>query len=153
MNEISMGPVDVAPDVVDVLPPVARDPGVLTQRVYLVRHGETDWSISGRHTGITDIPLTENGRWTAKRLAPALAAQRFSLVLTSPLLRARTTCELAGLGALAASERDLLEWHYGEYEGLTPAQIRSRAPEWMLFRDVAVPARKVPSRLAHEWIG
>ena len=105
------------------------------QQVYLARHGETEWSLSGQHTGITDIPLTENGRNLAKRLAPVLATERFALVLTSPLERARKTCELAGLGAHAAIDRDLMEWNYGEYEGLTPKQIDAQAPGWMLFRD------------------
>jgi probable phosphoglycerate mutase len=85
------------------------------QQVYLARHGETEWSLSGQHTGITDIPLTENGRNLAKRLAPVLATERFALVLTSPLERARKTCELAGLGAHAEIDRDLMEWNYGEY--------------------------------------
>jgi probable phosphoglycerate mutase len=105
------------------------------QQVYLARHGETEWSLSGQHTGITDIPLTENGRNLAKRLAPVLATERFALVLTSPLERARKTCELAGLGAHAEIDRDLMEWNYGEYEGLTPKQIDAQAPGWMLFSD------------------
>jgi broad specificity phosphatase PhoE len=105
------------------------------QRVYLLRHGETEWSLSGQHTGVTDIPLTENGRAVARRLRPILAEPSFTLVLTSPLHRARETCELAGLGARAALEPDLKEWDYGEYEGLTPEQIQARAPDWMLFRD------------------
>ena len=114
-------------------PSLARGSGTLTQRVYLVRHGETEWSLNGQHTGTTDIPLTENGRRTARLLARVLVEQRFSLVLASPLRRARTTCELAGLGEYAESDQDLMEWQYGEYEGLTPAQIESRAPGWMLF--------------------
>ncbi|HEY7554811.1 MAG TPA: histidine phosphatase family protein [Candidatus Binatia bacterium] len=105
------------------------------QQVYLARHGETEWSLSGQHTGITDIPLTENGRNLAKRLAPVLATERFALVLTSPLERARKTCELAGLGAHAEIDRDLMEWNYGECEGLTPKQIDAQAPGWMLFSD------------------
>jgi probable phosphoglycerate mutase len=105
------------------------------QQVYLIRHGETAWSLSGQHTGITDIPLTENGRKVARLLQPVLAKQHFALVLTSPLERARNTCELAGLGEGAEIDRDLMEWNYGEYEGLTPKQIHARAPGWMLFRD------------------
>lgn len=105
------------------------------QQVYLVRHGETAWSLSGQHTGITDIPLTENGRKVAKQLAPVLATETFVLVLTSPLQRARKTCELAGLGEHAEIDRDLMEWNYGEYEGLTPKQIRAKAPRWILFSD------------------
>jgi probable phosphoglycerate mutase len=105
------------------------------QRVYLIRHGETEWSISRRHTGTTDIPLTPNGRAAAKLLAPVLAEQQFAVVLVSPLRRARQTCELAALDARATIETDLCEWNYGQYEGLTPAQIRATAPDWLIFRD------------------
>jgi probable phosphoglycerate mutase len=105
------------------------------QQVYLVRHGETEWSLSGQHTGITDIPLTENGRRVARLLEPVLAKETFALVLTSPLERARKTCELAGLGESAEIDRDLMEWNYGAYEGLTPKQIHAMAPGWMLFSD------------------
>ena len=103
--------------------------------VVVVRHGATEWSRSGQHTGVTDLPLTEHGRDVALRLRPALESVRFSLVLTSPLRRARDTAELAGLGARAVVDRDLVEWNYGEYEGLTPAQIFERRPGWMIFRD------------------
>ena len=103
------------------------------QQVYLIRHGETEWSLSGQHTGITDIPLTENGRRVAKMLKPVLAKETFALVLTSPLERARKTCELAGLGERAQIDRDLMEWNYGEYEGLTPNQVHTKTPGWMLF--------------------
>ena len=105
------------------------------QEVYVVRHGETEWSLSGQHTGVTDIPLTENGRTVARRLGSVLAEQSFALVLTSPLGRARETCELAGLGNRAVLEPDLKEWDYGEYEGLTSAQILETRPGWMVFRD------------------
>lgn len=105
------------------------------QHVYLVRHGETEWSLNGRHTGITDIPLTEHGRQVARSLRPILAKERFALVLTSPLERARETCRLAGLGDAAKLEPDLVEWHYGRYEGLTLSQIHATAPGWLLFRD------------------
>lgn len=118
-----------------------------SQQVYLARHGETEWSLSGQHTGITDIPITENGRNLAKRLAPVLATERFALVLTSPLERARKTCELAGLGEHAEIDRDLMEWNYGEYEGLTPKQIDARAPGWMLFRD-GCPGGETPEEAA-----
>ncbi len=106
-----------------------------TQEVYLVRHGETEWTLTGQHTGITDIPLTENGRKVAKLLEPVLAKEEFALVLTSPLHRARETCELAGLGELAEIDHNLMEWNYGEYEGLTPGDIHTKRPEWMIFRD------------------
>jgi broad specificity phosphatase PhoE len=105
------------------------------QQVYLIRHGETEWSLSGQHTGSTDIPLTENGRKVAKLLEPVLAKESFALVLTSPLQRARKTCELAGLGECAEIDDDLMEWNYGAYEGLTPKQIHAQAPGWMLFSD------------------
>jgi len=106
-----------------------------TQEVYLVRHGETAWSLSGQHTGVTDLELTENGEKAARRLEPVLAGARFALVLTSPLRRATRTCELAGLGEPAEIDRNLLEWNYGEYEGLTPNEIHAKAPEWNIFRD------------------
>ena len=105
------------------------------QRVFLLRHGETAWSLSRQHTGRTDIPLTENGLTVAKRLAPVLAGQNFDLVLVSPLQRARQTCQLAGLEAQATVDEDLFEWNYGQYEGRTPQQIRADAPEWLIFRD------------------
>jgi probable phosphoglycerate mutase len=106
-----------------------------TQQVYLIRHGETEWSLSGQHTGTTDIPLTENGRRVARLLKPVLAKDAFARVLTSPLQRARETCELAGLGEGAEIERDLMEWNYGEYEGLTSQQIQATRPGWLVFTD------------------
>jgi broad specificity phosphatase PhoE len=106
-----------------------------SQEVYLIRHGETEWSLSGQHTGITDIPLTENGRKVARLLEPVLRKQTFALVLTSPLGRARETCELAGLGERAEIDRNLMEWNYGEYEGLTPRQIHAQRPGWVIFPD------------------
>lgn len=106
-----------------------------SREVFLVRHGETEWSVSGQHTGTTDIPLTENGRRAAKQLSSVLAKTLFAHVLTSPLQRARQTCELAGLAERAQVDRDLLEWNYGDYEGLTPAEIHRRAPGWLIFND------------------
>ena len=103
--------------------------------VLLVRHSETEWSAGGRHTGRTDVPLTEEGRARARDLAPALSGRAYALVLTSPLSRARETCELAGLGATAQVCEALLEWDYGDYEGLTTPQIRAARPDWSLWRD------------------
>jgi broad specificity phosphatase PhoE len=105
-------------------------------QVFLVRHGETEWSLNGRHTGSTDIPLTEHGREVARLLRPILAKESFALALTSPLQRARETCRLAGFEN-AHIEPDLMEWNYGRYEGLTTAEIHATAPGWLLFRDGA----------------
>jgi probable phosphoglycerate mutase len=116
------------------------------QEVFLVRHGETEWSVTGRHTGVSDIPLTENGRRVARRWQPFAAARTLDLVLTSPLQRAHETCELAGLGGRAETDPDLMEWDYGEYEGLTPKEIRARQPEWMVFRD-GCPGGESPEQI------
>jgi hypothetical protein len=118
----------------------------MKQNVYLVRHGETEWSLSGQHTGVTDIPLTANGRALAARLRPVLANQSFALVLVSPLQRARETCQLAGLGDQAVIDADLREWNYGEYEGLTPQQIRAHRPGWNIFRD-GCPGGETPAQI------
>jgi broad specificity phosphatase PhoE len=101
----------------------------------LVRHAETEWSLSGRHTGVTDLPLNEQGRSRARALAAELSGRSFTLVLTSPSRRARETCELAGLGEQASVREDLHEWDYGDYEGLTRAQILALAPGWDMWRD------------------
>ena len=114
--------------------------------VFAIRHGETAWSISGQHTGTTDIPLTDNGRRLAQRMRPALADNEFALVLCSPMQRARDTCELAGLGDKAVIDPDLMEWNYGEYEGLTPKQIQEMAPGWLLFRD-GCPGGETPEQV------
>jgi len=110
-------------------------PGRGAGEVMLVRHAETEWSLDGRHTGRTDIPLTERGRAAALALGPRLRAMSFDLVLVSPSRRARETCELCGLGTHAVVREELLEWDYGDYEGLTTAQIHQRRPDWNLWRD------------------
>ncbi len=125
--------------------------------LYLARHGETVWSVSGQHTGLTDLPLTERGERNARNLAERLKGLTFTTVLTSPLQRAVRTCELAGFGAQAKVDRCLLEWDYGEYEGRQTADIRRERPDWQLFRDgcpggetpnqVGVRADRVVSRL------
>src|SRR5258708_26362127 len=97
--------------------------------VHLARHGETAWSISGRHTGRTDLPLTERGERNARRLGERLKGLTFAKVLTSPLQRAARTCELAGFGSVAQVEPDLLEWDYGDYEGRRSDEIRAEHPE------------------------
>jgi len=104
-------------------------------QLWLVRHGQTEWSASGRHTGRTDLPLDENGREQARELAGRLAALPVALVLTSPLQRARETCALAGLGDGAVVDDDLQEWDYGDYDGLTTDEIRAARPDWTLWRD------------------
>jgi broad specificity phosphatase PhoE len=114
--------------------------------VFAIRHGETAWSLSGQHTGSTDIPLTENGRRLAERLRPVLAKERFALVLVSPMQRARETCELAGFSDRAVIDRDLIEWDYGKYEGLTPQQINKVAPDWLIFRD-GCPGGETPGQV------
>ena len=103
--------------------------------VYLARHGETAWSLSGQHTGLTDLPLTERGERNARSLGVRLKGLRFDSILTSPLQRATRTCELAGFGTEAEVDRDLLEWNYGQYEGRRSADILKERPDWQLFRD------------------
>ena len=102
---------------------------------YLARHGETAWTVSGQHTGVTDLPLTENGERNARQLAERLKGVTFAKVLTSPLQRAMRTCELAGFKDVAQVDRDLMEWNYGDYEGRTSADIHAARPDWQLFRD------------------
>ena len=114
--------------------------------IVVVRHGETEWSLSGRHTGRTDVPLTDRGRERAKALAGRLATRQFALVLCSPLLRARQTCELAGFGEAMELCEDLHEWDYGDYEGLTTPEIRERDPGWVLWRD-GCPGGETPAQV------
>src|SRR5262245_9809914 len=104
--------------------------------VYLARHGETAWTISHQHTGSTDLPLTAEGEAEAVRLGERLGRSKFAAVLTSPLRRAVRTGELAGFGATAKVEPDLVEWDYGAYEGRTSAEIQAERPDWELCRDV-----------------
>ena len=104
------------------------------RELWLIRHGETEWSRSGQHTGRTDIPLTVQGERQAALLGRRLAGRKFALVLTSPLGRARATCRLAGYGGVARDEPDLMEWDYGAYEGRTTAQIREQVPGWIIWK-------------------
>jgi probable phosphoglycerate mutase len=117
-------------------------------QIYFIRHGETAWSLSGQHTGRTDLPLTPHGEAMARELALALHGITFSLVLTSPRLRARTTCDLAGLGGLgdncAQTEASLAEWDYGDYEGLRTAEIQARRPGWDVWED-GCPGGETPA--------
>jgi broad specificity phosphatase PhoE len=103
--------------------------------IYLARHGETAWTLTGQHTGLTDLVLTERGERNAHALKERLSGLKFGKVFTSPLQRAARTCELAGFGAVAEVDRDLLEWNYGQYEGRRTAEIHAERPDWQLFRD------------------
>ena len=114
--------------------------------VYLARHGDTAWSLSGQHTGLTDLPLLPVGERNARRLGERLRGLTFAKVFTSPLHRAARTCELAGFGAVAETEPDLVEWDYGDYEGRTSAEIRAAQPDWWLFRD-GCPGGESPSQV------
>ncbi|MDX3002884.1 histidine phosphatase family protein [Kribbella solani] len=115
-------------------------------RLFLVRHGETEWSRSGRHTSVTDLPLTAEGERVAKSLRPRLAGESFDLVLTSPRQRARRTAELAGFPD-AEVDDDLVEWNYGAYEGITTAEIRRTVPGWTIWDD-PVPNGETPAQLS-----
>ena len=103
--------------------------------VYLARHGETAWTLSGQYTGLTDLALTERGERNARRLAERLRGLTFAKVFSSPLQRARRTCELAGFGAVAEIDKDLVEWNYGDCEGRLSADVHREHPDWELFRD------------------
>jgi len=115
--------------------------------IYLARHGETAWSLTGQHTGLTDLPLTEHGECTARRLGERLRELTVARVFTSPLQRARRTCELAGFGGVAEVDRDLVEWDYGQYEGRRTAEIQAERPDWQLFRD-GCPEGESPDQVA-----
>ena len=116
-------------------------------RIYLVRHGQTAWSLSAQHTGRTDIPLTEQGEQDARRLGERLRAVKFSRVFTSPLQRARRTSELAGFGEIAEIQSDAVEWDYGDFEGQRPSEIRKLRPDWNVFRD-GCPRGESPTQIS-----
>ena len=117
------------------------------REIYFIRHGETLWSLSGRHTGCTEIPLTPHGEQQARELGERLRTLAFSHVLTSPRQRARQTCDLAGLVPPAEIDQDLSEWDYGDYEGLTTAQIRTQRPQWNVYRD-GCPGGETPAQIS-----
>ncbi len=119
----------------------------MLEKIFIVRHGQTEWSANGRHTSRTDLPLTDEGVQQATGLAAQLRGDRFSLVLCSPLRRARETCELVGFGQVAEICEDLREWDYGDYEGLTTPEIRERNPDWNLWRD-GCPGGETPEQVA-----
>jgi broad specificity phosphatase PhoE len=115
--------------------------------IYVARHGETAWSLTGQHTGLTDLPLTKHGEQNARGLATRLEGLAFARVFTSPLQRAVRTCELAGFRSVASIDPDLVEWDYGEYEGLRSADILKIRPDWNLFQDGA-PGGESPAQVA-----
>jgi probable phosphoglycerate mutase len=114
--------------------------------VYLARHGETAWSLTGQHTGTTNLPLTECGEFNAQRLGVRLGGLKFDKVFTSPLERARRTCELSGFGAIAETDPELVEWNYGQYEGRRTKEIHAERPGWLLFRD-GCPGGESPAEI------
>jgi broad specificity phosphatase PhoE len=114
--------------------------------IYIARHGETAWTVTGQHTGLTDLPLTPQGERNAQALAGRLDGITFKKAFTSPLQRARRTCELAGFASLAEVDGDLVEWNYGEYEGRRTAEIRAERPDWQLFRD-GCPGGESPAQV------
>ena len=114
--------------------------------IYLARHGETAWTLTGQHTGLTDLPLTKQGERNALALGERLRGLRFARVFTSPLQRASRTCELAGFAAQAVVDSDLVEWNYGDYEGLLMSQILAMRPDWQLFRD-GCPGGESPEQI------
>jgi broad specificity phosphatase PhoE len=116
------------------------------QVIYLARHGETAWSLSGQHTGLTDLPLTPRGECNARRLGERLKGLAFARVFTSPLQRAKRTCDLAGFESRAEVDRDLVEWNYGDYEGRRTVEIHKERPDWQLFRD-GCPGGELPDHV------
>jgi broad specificity phosphatase PhoE len=116
-------------------------------KIYLARHGETEWSLTGQHTGTSDIPLTENGERNARNLGERLRGTHFVKVWSSPLQRSRRTCALAGFAAQEEIDADLVEWNYGDYEGQRTADIRKSRPDWFLFRD-GCPGGESPDAIA-----
>jgi broad specificity phosphatase PhoE len=114
--------------------------------IYVARHGETAWTVTGQHTGLTDLPLTPQGERNARALADRLTGLVFAKVFTSPLQRASKTCALAGFGTVAEVDKDLVEWNYGDYEGLRTAEIRAVRPDWQLFRD-GCPGGESPAQV------
>jgi len=116
-------------------------------RLYLIRHGETEWALSGRHTGRTDVPLTPNGEDEARELGKHLRDIQFAQVLTSPLQRAQQTCALVGLNQAPEIEPDLIEWEYGDYEGKRSVDIRQERPDWTIFRD-GCPHGEMPDQIS-----
>jgi broad specificity phosphatase PhoE len=141
-------PVESSPDSRDTLDwPAERAVRTDLPVIYLARHGETSWSLTGQHTGMTDLPLTERGERNAKALASRLNRLEFSMVLTSPLQRATRTCALAGFASAAKIDRGLLEWDYGRYEGRRTAEIHVERPDWELFRD-GCPGGESPDQVA-----
>ena len=119
----------------------------MVMQIYLIRHGETDWSLSGQHTSRTDLALTPHGEEVARKLGQRLAGKQFTHVLTSPMRRARQTCELAGLGASARVDQNLHEWDYGDYEGRTSAEIHQQRPGWTIYRD-GCPNGESPAQIS-----
>lgn len=118
----------------------------MTTRVYFIRHSETDWSLDGRHTGSTDVPLTAQGEQSARKLGTRLTEETFSRVISSPRIRARRTCELMGLVAAMEIDPDLGEWNYGDYEGRRTAEIQTEHPDWNIFRD-GCPGGESPAQI------
>lgn len=114
--------------------------------IYLARHGQTAWSLTGQHTGLTDLPLTPRGELEARDLGKRLAGCSFAQVFTSPLQRAARTCDIAGFGAVAETDADLVEWNYGKYDGRRTAEIHAEAPNWNLFRD-GCPGGETPAQV------